>query len=320
MRVSVFAGVLLVAAGVMALMPGMGNVMDFIAFGTDSVRIERTADAGSVDSIRIDAGVTDVTLVPRPGHDIVVTLNGTTGSRQRDKWKLTLEQQGSELAIAPEVPKVMFAGFSSRREELKVELPENMWALVDVRTGSGDVRAESLRAAGGISFRTGSGDIHAEKLEGMSIRMKLASGDVKVDGIKAEDIGLETGSGDIRAADYDAGALAFKTGSGDVALGEGIADLSGTTGSGDIRVERNELNADTMLRSGSGDVTILLNGAPQSLAFDFKTVSGGSSVEWPYTKGGGEPNDNGGRTGTFGGGERKLEVKTGSGDIKLGER
>jgi len=153
-----------------------------------------------------------------------------------------------------------------------------------------------------------------------SVRIERSADAGGVDGIKAEDIGLETGSGDIRAADYDAGALAFKTGSGDVVLGEGIADLSGTTGSGDIRVERNELNADTMLRSGSGDVTLLLDGAPQSLAFDFKTGSGDSSVEWPYTKGGGEPNDNGDRTGTFGGGERKLEVRTGSGDIKLGER
>ncbi|GAB6901586.1 DUF4097 family beta strand repeat-containing protein [Kineosporia succinea] len=164
---------------------------------------------------------------------------------------------------------------------LTITVPENV--PVDLHTGSGDQEVRGLTAD--VKARAGSGDIDLTGLTG-DILATSGSGDVRASSMRSVVNEMRTGSGDVRA-DFigDAVRLVTRTGSGDVRVGFSTAptsvsaktgagnvqltvpndgtryDVSGTTGSGDRRIDvptvgakgsGNPIEADT----GSGDVVV----------------------------------------------------------------
>lgn len=147
------------------------------------------------------------------------------------------------------------------------------------------------------------------------IDVRAASGDVEFHELRAKEVAVKTGSGDISGSRFQAESATMRTGSGDIELTDGQGRLMGETGSGDIEISSNSMTSDASLQTGSGDVDIRLDRQPESLGFHFVTGSGEFTVDWPYTaSGSGNKRE---LAGSFGRGDVKLEVKTGSGDITL---
>ncbi len=162
-----------------------------------------------------------------------------------------------------------------------------------------------------LSSETGSGDLTVEGLHG-TVNARTGSGDLNFDSING-DVRVKTGSGDGRF-ERMTGRLELETGSGDFELRDLRCSLDLRTGSGDVKAE-GEPTGDWSLHTGSGEVTVRL---PSALAFDLDahTSSGeisasGLAIVAEGTIG------HGALRGKVRGGGVRVELRTGSGDIRI---
>lgn len=145
---------------------------------------------------------------------------------------------------------------------------------------------------GDLMLKSGSGDILAGKVELAKLEIKIGSGDIKMDDLKIKTAIAKSGSGDFSVSKVSA------------------ADLSLVAGSGDISVE--DLKSKSAeISTGSGEVTVKLKDAKNWTA-TARTGSGEIDSNLPdseYSKGSHRLK--------AGKGDSKLNIDTGSGDIKI---
>ncbi len=195
-----------------------------------------------------------------------------------------------------EVPEATEANIQSGSGDLVVR---GIAGPVHLRTGSGDVEAESI--AKGARLKTGSGDVVARDIGG-EVQVITGSGDISAEGIQA-DLEIKTGSGDVQARRI-AGDVQVTAGSGDFTLEDLSGDLEARSGSGDIRVESAiEEGKEWRLRTGSGDITLFL---PRGAQFRLESESQFGEVESDFDS---HPEA-----------ASSIEVKSGYGDIRIAAR
>jgi len=128
-----------------------------------------------------------------------------------------------------------------------------------LNTGSGNITAKGL--SDGFSVETGSGNIFAEQSGTGDVKANTGSGNIELKGING---GLRagTGSGDIKLGGRPKSGWKITTGSGSVELWSERAamDLDASTGSGDIRIEGNDV--DTVHSNRHSLVAKLRGGGP----------------------------------------------------------
>jgi DUF4097 and DUF4098 domain-containing protein YvlB len=186
---------------------------------------------------------------------------------------------------------------------------EGIQGPLKAETGSGGIRI--TRISSEVHAETGSGDIQIESVQG-SVTANTGSGSIRANGVAGEFSG-ETGSGDVRLEQSAPGRVKVSTGSGSIELGGVNGPLKVDTGSGEIKAQ-GALAGDWRLETGSGGVTVSL---PSSAGFDLHahTDSGKISTNREITlQGTMSRNDFRGKVGSGG---YLLEVKTGSGDIRI---
>lgn len=186
---------------------------------------------------------------------------------------------------------------------------EGIRGPVKASTGSGGLRLVKIGSE--VRAETGSGDIQLDSIQG-SVTANTGSGSIRAHGVAGEFSG-ETGSGDVRLEQSAPGRVKVSTGSGSVEL-EGVrGPLRAGTGSGEITVQ-GELTGDWRLETGSGGITVRL---PSDAAFDLHahTSSGNISTRRPLTVEGTISRSD--LRGKVGAGGYLLEVKTGSGNIRI---
>lgn len=136
-----------------------------------------------------------------------------------------------------------------------VYLADEMWESISVKTLSGNVEAEDLRARAAL-LSTKSGDVNARHLtvEG-KLALESMSGDVDMDDLTAGELFARTMSGDVDADGVNVGAIELSSKSGDVDLESVLAQgtLCAESTSGDVSLHRCD-GRDVLLRSTSGDI------------------------------------------------------------------
>ncbi len=180
-----------------------------------------------------------------------------------------------------------------------------------LRASTGSGRIDATQIGGEVHVSTGSGDIRVESVQG-AVTANTGSGSIRATGVAGEFSG-ETGSGDIHLEQSAPGRVKASSGSGRIELAGVHGPLHADTGSGDVKVQ-GDVSGDWRLETESGAVTINL---PESASFDLHahTDSGKISTRVPITTQGTiSRNDYQGRAGSGG---YMLEVKTGSGDIRI---
>lgn len=195
-----------------------------------------------------------------------------------------------------EVPEVCEVNIKSGSGDIQIQ---GISGPAAVFTGSGDIELEGI--SGDVEVRAGSGDVQARKLGG-ELRVTTGSGDVSTLGVQ-DDLEIKTGSGDVKAQGIS-GDLRVTTGSGDLSL-EGLAgDVEVKSGSGDIHVDSGIPEGKSWrLRTGSGDVELLL---PREANFRLVAESDFGEVESDFPSASEAASS--------------IEVKTGSGDIRIRAR
>jgi len=258
--------------------------------------------------IRFPAGQHEY-VYPRLGGDSDVKLGDGT-----ERLKVRGSGSGMELwaDVTVRVP---------RGTELNVEhgvgmiAVEGVDAALKLSTRSGDVVVENT--TGELAVATGNGDVDLARVQGDPLRIATGSGDVEAEDCDGERLQIATGSGDVQLARMRGRSLEVATGSGDVEAQAIEADeLDIGTGSGDVdleleRVSVGEFNVGT----GSGDVTLSL---PAGASADVHAethrgeikVALGDDVQYRYRE------DDEIEL-TVGGGGAKVDLGTGSGDIRI---
>ena len=164
---------------------------------------------------------------------------------------------------------------------------------LSIDVGSGPVSVTGAR--GDLSVDTGSGPVEVSRFEGTELSVDTGSGDVTASEIKGNGISIDTGSGDIRLSAVSAPEVTVETGSGGVTA--------------DLRTDPTTLSVET----GSGNIRIT---APSTLGaeVDIETSSGEVESDFPLqvTRHSREH-----LVGTIGDGRGKIQIETGSGDVRL---
>lgn len=150
---------------------------------------------------------------------------------------------------------------------------------VEVRTGDGDISAESL--SGATSLATGDGDIVARSLDG-DVELSTDDGDVVVGHLRGGRATIRTGDGDV-VVERAAAALRLSTGDGDVhiALAEAL-ETSITTGDGDVSVTApSNLQANFSLDGEELDIArgLQLEGVIRSHSVEASMNGGGPTIQ-----------------------------------------
>lgn len=191
------------------------------------------AGSGNVKSeSRTVSGITGISL----------SLPGLVDIQQGAVEGLTVEADDNLLPLIETVvdqgllkirPAAGFASFTARKLKFTVQL-KNI-DRVDV-SGSGDVRAEKLKATALTVGISGSGDIRIVSLETEALTLSIAgSGDFEAGGRAASLRARIAGSGDVKAGGLDAKAVEISiSGSGDATVWARDSLSVKVVGSGDV--------------------------------------------------------------------------------------
>ena len=180
---------------------------------------------------------------------------------------------------------------------------------VDASTGSGSVTLAHIGATARIS--TGSGTVRINNVKGR-VDASTGSGSIEGSGIAGAFRG-STGSGSIRLQQTAPGDVEVSTGSGSVELDGVKGAVRVGTGSGGVEVS-GEPTGRWSLHAGSGSVVVRL---PAGTAFDLdaRTDSGSVTADHPVTVQG--TMKRGEMRGKVRGGGQLVELRTGSGNIRI---
>lgn len=164
------------------------------------------------------------------------------------------------------------------------------------------IRFEANSGGGRASLRVETDNAFIFRHGGLSLEVELPAS-------YGEELHLRSGSGDIVAEGGAARRIVAESGSGDLTLKGSRGELRMKTGSGDMGAEPEKIGA-TILESGSGDIGLV---TPAGAAFDYRAESGSGEVEID-----GQELGEGAHSGRIGGGGPSVELRTGSGEVKLG--
>jgi DUF4097 and DUF4098 domain-containing protein YvlB len=236
-----------------------------VVLSTENVRIESTNESHAQVEVR------------GRGRDIRSELQ---------RRNITMSHNNGVLSVRAE-PRYASAHRNGRdaRFEVVIRVPERFNA--SVTTTSGDVRL--TRLAGDVSITTASGNVTADVLygeivivtasgdgtvrtaTGPSFSFTATSGDFRAGRVDTEEFVASTSSGDITVQAIRNGA-SVRTGSGDVRIGVIGGTLAATTASGHVRASMAQA-ADVSITSGSGDIGLVLpRGLDADVEFRGSTV------------------------------------------------
>lgn len=284
-------------------------------FFAQEVYEQEKIDLNGIANINVESDSLDVSIVRGSGSEAVLKLQGHASKSYIKHLDMHAEQDGDTLQVTLESKSGI--GFGWNSVKLTVELPEHAWNEVSVLVDSGDIQINEQQFTK-AELHADSGDIEIENISvADNLIVQVDSGDIEIKDITSTIVELEADSGDISVKDYTAERISFHNDSGDVSFESGAAQLTGEASSGDISLHADDLLYDTELSASSGDVTITLEHDPSSLAVQFHTGSGDSVIRkngFDYEEGSNRDDD---LKGSFGTGDIKLNVETGSGDIVL---
>lgn len=299
MKKSFMIGLLLLVIGIAGVLFTFGGSGGSFSFKLTPIDQSERFPAAGITSLKADIASADIRFEAASGDEIEVHLEGRNSKRYADQIKLIAEADGDTLVVRTEAPRFQI-GIIISELNLRIAVPEKLWASVDVRAGSGNITAQELRAAQ-IELQAGSGNMRLTSLESDRLIVRTGSGNVNITGYIGDTAEVDVSSGEVKLVDVEAA-------------------LNVRTGSGDVEYEAASIMRDTAIRTGSGDVDMAIDEAPQSLAVDFHTNSGNAKVRFDeFNRLDGSGRD-GRVNGSFGDGSAKLTVRTGSGDIELERR
>jgi lia operon protein LiaG len=203
--------------------------------------------------------------------------------------------------------------------DLRIQLPAGRRAWVYLAVG----KVAVANIDGELSIDAHNAPVNATGTRG-ALSIDVGSGPVSVTGARGT-LSVDTGSGPVEVSRFEGKELTVDTGSGDVTASEVKSDglsidtavsapeITVETGSGGITADLRTNPTALSVETGSGNIRIT---APQTLGaeVDIETSSGEVESDFPLqvTRHSREH-----LVGTIGNGRGKIQIETGSGDVRL---
>lgn len=303
------------------------------AGGGSDVTVELSRRGSDAGRLSVETGPLDRTgrrwqslRVVYPGDRIVapdlgrgsrttlkVRSDGTFGDGGHDGGsEVVIAGSGRGLNAAADLAVTIPAG---KRVALYLAVGE-----VTVNNVNGDLRVDvasaSVRASGvtgSLSVDAGSGAVDIRTMEG-DLSVDTGSGEVMVKGVRGTQVSLETGSGGVEGSGFTAESMTVETGSGGVTLAEVSAPrISIETGSGGVTLAMIRAPDLLTVETGSGQVELRAPG-DLSAQVELETGSGNIETDFPVTI---RKHMRNHVRGQIADGKGRVQVETGSGDIRL---
>lgn len=270
-----------------------------------------------------------------------VKHRNNTGGGDKERFKVTLFGQtivsygkvcefgDAEIVLIVKAPAGM-PRIEAKTTSGDLRVREIHTEHLEASTASGDLQVESVElgylkasstsgdmalSEGGIrdaKISTASGDMEIDRTVFERGTLSAGSGDITLNGTKIQFVNIHTGSGDI---DVEGGCFKIaecKAGSGDITVEASAEEYDCAAGSGDISVNAGEGTRKVVVATGSGDISIDLNGIP-GMEVSVSTFGGDADV----TFGGERRRDLRNGVYTYGDGSCRVSAKSGSGDISV---
>lgn len=298
MRNWVIAGLTLFAAGAIGTVVSFGSEGDF-SFGTVEVAKEASASASGIERIKLGASAADIDIVPGAGDEFKATLTGRASKKFLDRIEVKLVPSGKELLVDVKASTGFSIGLNILDVDLRLEVPEREWQSLAIDGGSGNVDLADMKIDELVA-KIGSGNLHVKGVTSRKLELEAGSGNIHAESSTANQVEMDVSSGNLRLTDVEA-----KT-------------VDADTGSGNIYVIADRLSGSVKAETGSGNVTIATLAAPESATVQFASGSGDLKNEWEDgEESEGKDID---EQVVFGGGDIRVDVETGSGNLYLERR
>lgn len=229
---------------------------------------------------------------------------------ERGKEGVTVEENKDRLIIKSKSKGIHIDIFGFKisegifTENVKIIVPSNI--NLSINNISGDIDVENIN--GDVKLKTVSGDIRLEDIKG-DVDCYTLSGDIRINNISGE-FNITSKSGDISINNIEKEGF-IKTYSGDLKIKDGnFEKILLSTFSGDQRVDNVNINDSMEIKTMSGDIDINLLTKDIKILIETKSGEGKINYEGKIT------NIDRGEM-SFGEGNKKLFVKTISGDINI---
>jgi hypothetical protein len=252
--------------------------------------------------------------------------NGDIRVEQGDKFHVELRVTGygrDENAAIANARLVRLSVQQGPTTEVRAERPASLQKLrlsfvvtvppavkVKLETASGSIVVTGRQAD--VTAQTSSGSIRVDEVKGAA-DLRSASGSLTAVTIGG-DLAASSSSGRIEATAVQ-GAVRVSGASGSVLLQQVAGRVSAESVSGSVSVTTDQVGGDYALTTTSGSVSLTIS-ASASVSVNARTTSG--AVSGPSWLGNGE--GRGSRSGSQGGGEHKVVLRTISGSVRLAVR
>ena len=246
------ASVLLIILAVILIIAGVVlSIRDKIALYTDEAEyfpFDEAIDPALAGSIRAELTSADLHIYTGYEDSVQIQAEGRGISLRREQGGLVIRQERQEGVSV----------FSGKEDDsVVIWLPAGYAGEVAARLESGDVNVNGL------------------DLPDLALEITCASGEISLYSCVLGSLTLATASGDIwMGSDAVAGALDLTAVSGEISVYETEADsLKAASTSGDVWLSAPWTDS-IQVATVSGDVSVMLTGAPEEYSVRCTTVSG----------------------------------------------
>jgi lia operon protein LiaG len=308
-------------AGTLTVEPGTGPVsVDLVRGGADATRLRvEQGELGGRETLR----------VVYPGQSIVYAgIEGGSSTTLKVRDDGTFGDGDSDRHHRGRTVRVSSSGTGLRAHaDLKVRMPAGHRVSLYLAVGevsitnvNGELMVDGHSAPvtasgtkGTLILDVGSGPVRVTRAEG-EVNVDTGSGSVQVTDFSGGELHIDTGSGGVTGSQLKADAIHIDTGSGDIELTAAVAPtLVLETGSGSVGADLRGPLTELSVETGSGDISVR---APASLAAQVEIETASGEIETDFqlqvTR---HSRDH--VVGQIGNGSGRVEIETGSGDVRL---
>ena len=296
----IIAACVLIVAGIIVCAVGYASGgFDIKAMKEYSTRYEEFDPAG-VEQIFVSETSDDVIF--KPSEDGLIHIEyreakNVTHTSSLENGKLTVRRVKTNLDAFRFWLTDLFSFVDGR---VIVFIPEGLVCSLECKCSSGDISVSDLELST-LTLSLSSGDIKLKNCSAASCSISGSSGDMEFSALRTGDLVVTLTSGDISASDIVCGGSAsLKNNSGDIDISSFAAEgaFNCKTNSGDIDIS-SLASPDITVKASSGDVNLTVLGDEKEYRVSAETSSG--DVDAPRSSKG----------------DKSLDVKTSSGDIKV---
>lgn len=247
---------------------------------------EKAAVSNRTDTIKIEVGAVNATIIPEDREDVRAVLTG--------KGNIVVKETDNTVEVKTKDRWFNWFSFSGKRE-LKIYIPEDYNKDMKINIGSGylEFSGEAMQLDT-LTVDIGSGDVKLTNLEVNEFNHDVSSGDVEINTLKTKMGNIDLSSGNLKI-DHYTGAL-----EADVSSGEFTLQMDKLTDSIDLEVSSGDANLDL-----PDDADFQLDG---------DVSSGEIKSDFPLTS---KETNSKGLNGTHGSGKYKIDVSVSSGDVHI---